>query len=86
MKEGHEWARAVGACWGVCTLLWILLRNLPTNKSRTREEMEIKRNFLKSQMGDRALHPVPALNASASWDPVPVALGPPCPLTQRSLT
>lgn len=37
--------------------------------------MEGDRNFLRSQTKDRALGPVPTLNPSAYWDPVPVALG-----------
>lgn len=41
--------------------------------------MEIKRNFLKSQMGDRALHPVPALNAKCFLGPCPCGPGAPLP-------
>lgn len=39
--------------------------------------MEGERNFLRSQMEGRVLDPAPALDSSASWDPV--ARGLPAP-------
>lgn len=60
--------------------------NFPRGKAspELREEMQVERHFLRSQMEDRVLDPVPALNASASR--APCGLGPSCPLTQHSLT